>query len=148
MATLETVLFETGRPLLLAPPVLPATLGDTAVIAWNGSTETARTVAYAMPFLKAAQRVVVLGVDGWPMSGPGCESFTLALRRHGIAAEFVQVQNTRRNVGEEILAQTRALGGDLLVKGAYTQSRLRQMIFGGATAHILASAEVPVIMAN
>ena len=82
------------------------------------------------------------------MSGPGCEQFTLSLRRNGIAAEFVQAQNTRRNVGEEILAQTRALGGDLLVKGAYTQSRLRQMIFGGATAHILASAEVPVIMAN
>ena len=148
MATLETVLFETGRPLLLAPPVPPESLGETIVIAWNGSTETARTVAYAMPFLTAAKRVVVLGVDGWSMSGPGCEQLTLALRRNGVAAEFVQAQNTRRNVGEEVLAQTRALGGDLLVKGAYTQSRLRQMIFGGATAHILAAAEVPVLMAN
>jgi nucleotide-binding universal stress UspA family protein len=36
----------------------------------------------------------------------------------------------------------------LLVKGAYTQSRLRQMIFGGATRHILAHATLPVLMAN
>ena len=36
----------------------------------------------------------------------------------------------------------------LLVKGAFTQSRLRQMIFGGTTSHILANAELPVLMAH
>jgi nucleotide-binding universal stress UspA family protein len=40
------------------------------------------------------------------------------------------------------------LGCDLLVKGAYTQSRLRQMIFGGATRHIIMEAEIPVILAH
>ena len=38
--------------------------------------------------------------------------------------------------------------GDLIIKGAYTQSRLRQMIFGGATRHILANATLPVFMAH
>ena len=37
--------------------------------------------------------------------------------------------------------------GDL-VKGAYTSSRLRQVIFGGATSHILAEAQLPVLMAH
>jgi nucleotide-binding universal stress UspA family protein len=36
----------------------------------------------------------------------------------------------------------------LIVKGAYTHSRLRQMFFGGATSHILAYAEIPIIMAH
>ena len=36
----------------------------------------------------------------------------------------------------------------ILVKGGYTQSRLRQMIFGGATADILTYAEIPVFMAH
>jgi len=54
----------------------------------------------------------------------------------------------RRNDGEVILARAQALGADMLIKGAYTQSRLRQMIFGGATAHILAHATIPVLMAN
>ena len=41
-----------------------------------------------------------------------------------------------------------SIGADLLIKGAYTQSRLRQMIFGGATSHILAAAELPVFFAH
>src|SRR3712207_2520865 len=59
MATLESVLFESGRPILIAPPTPPARLGDTIAIAWNGSTETARTIAFAMPVLKQAGRVIV-----------------------------------------------------------------------------------------
>ena len=50
--------------------------------------------------------------------------------------------------GELILAEAAALGADLLIKGAYTQSRLRQMIFGGATSHILSAAELPVFFAH
>jgi nucleotide-binding universal stress UspA family protein len=50
--------------------------------------------------------------------------------------------------GEAILAEAKAMGADLLIKGAYTQSRLRQMIFGGATNHILSAAELPVFLAH
>ena len=46
-----------------------------------------------------------------------------------------------------VLAAAKAQGCDLLVKGAYTQSRLRQMIFGGATRHIIMESPIPVIMA-
>jgi hypothetical protein len=35
-----------------------------------------------------------------------------------------------------------------VIKGAYTQSRLRQMIFGGATQHVLANAPLPVLLAH
>ncbi|MDH3719661.1 MAG: universal stress protein, partial [Planctomycetota bacterium] len=50
--------------------------------------------------------------------------------------------------GAAILQEATRLECDLLIKSAYTQSRLRQMIFGGATSHILAHAEIPVFMAN
>ena len=148
MATLEAVLFETGRPLLIAPPKPPTALGDTIVIAWNGSSETARTVAFAGPFLRRAKKIVVLTVEGWPVMGPSGEQLALSLRRNDIAAEAVHAPQSRRTNGEAILDESRKLGADLLVKGAYTQSRLRQMIFGGATAHVLAAAELPVLMAN
>lgn len=148
MATLEAVLFETGRPLLIAPPTPPKTIGDTIVIAWNGSTETARTVAFATAFLRQAKRIVVLSIEGWSSPSPSSEQLALSLRRNEIAAEARHLPVPKRGNGEAILAETEALGGDLLIKGAYTQSRLRQMIFGGATAHILASATVPVLMAN
>jgi len=40
------------------------------------------------------------------------------------------------------------LGCDLLIKGAYTQSRMRQFIFGGTTRYILNNATLPVFMAH
>ncbi len=148
MATLEAVLFESGRPILIAPPTAPTVLGETIVIAWNGSTETARTVAFAGPMLRRAKKIVVLTIEGWSVADPSGEQLALSLRRNEVAAEAVHVQPGRRGNGEVILAETTALGGDLLIKGAYTQSRLRQMIFGGATAHVLAAATLPVFMAN
>jgi nucleotide-binding universal stress UspA family protein len=148
MATLEAVLFETGRPILIAPPIPPTKLGDTIVIAWNGSTETARSAAFAAPFLSKAKRIVVLSIEGWGVPGPSGIQFANSLRRTGIAVEAITVPAGRRNAGETILAEAATLGCDLLVKGAYTQSRLRQLIFGGATTHILAAATLPVLMAN
>ena len=53
-----------------------------------------------------------------------------------------------RNSGEAVLRGVEALGGDFLIKGAYTQSRLRQMFFGGATSHIMNHATVPVLMTS
>lgn len=148
MASIEAVLFESGRPVLIAPPVPPTTLGQTVVIAWNGSTETARSVAFAGPLLEQADRVVVLSIEGWSVPGPSGDQLARALQRRGVKAEALMTTRDRRNDGEAILSQTATLGGDLLIKGAYTQSRLRQMIFGGATSHVLAHATMPVLMAN
>ena len=57
-------------------------------------------------------------------------------------------RQTRFLAQSVILEEAGTRGADLLVKGAYTHSRLRQMFFGGATSHILAEAEIPVLMAN
>src|SRR3984957_4153696 len=59
-ATLEDALFESGRPVLMAPSTPLKTIGESMVIAWNGSTESARTVALAMPYLALAGKVQVL----------------------------------------------------------------------------------------
>ena len=148
MATLEAALFESGRPVLIAPPEPPGKLGDNVLIAWNGSTETARTIESAMPFLHEAQRVVVLEVEGGSVPGPTAEELARSLRINGIEAETMLAKPERRTAGEVILDRAAAIGCDLLVKGAYTQSRLRQMIFGGQTSHILAEATIPVLMAH
>ncbi len=149
LAVLEAALFESGRPLLVAPPAPPTgPLGETVVIAWNGSTETARAVAFAMPLLARARRVVVLAVPEGMVPGPDGEALAEALHRHGLVVEHRPRAAEGRPVGAAILAETHALGGDLLIKGAYTHSRLRQMIFGGATSHLLQHADLPMLMAN
>ncbi|MGV7029776.1 universal stress protein [Methylobacterium symbioticum] len=148
MATFETALFEGGRPILLAPPTVPTGLGDAIVIAWNGSTETARAVAFAMPFLRSAKRTLVLSVEGGTVPGPSAEDLARALACEGIAAEFKAMPAGRRTPGETYLTEAKEFGCDLLIKGAYTQSRLRQMIFGGPTSHLLTHADLPVLMAH
>ncbi len=146
--TVEAALFESGRPVLLVPPTPPATLGTTVVIAWNRSTETARTVALAMPLLAEAQRIVVIDFDDWGVSGPSTQDLSHTLTRNGLPVETRTVPNPHGHAGDSILTAAVSLGCDLLVKGAYTQSRLRQFIFGGATSHILANTTVPVLMAH
>jgi nucleotide-binding universal stress UspA family protein len=148
MATIEAGLFEAGRPVLIAPPSPPQRMGDTILIAWNCSTEQARTTALAMPLLQRASRVVVLTVQGGTVPGPTGEQLARYLARNGVTSEPITVTSEGRSTGEAILANAASQNCDLLIKGAYTQSRLRQMMFGGATRHILANATLPVLMAR
>jgi len=148
MATAEATLFESGRPILLAPPRSAPSLGDTIVIAWNQSIETTRATAFAMPVLKRAKRVVVLTIAEHKVEGPTGDQLAHNLRANGVPAEAVERSGKGKSHGDAILDMAAGFGADLLVKGAYTQSRLRQMIFGGATSHILARAELPVLMSN
>jgi len=147
MATAEALIFESGRPILLAPPRPPEKIGETVVISWNRSTETASCVALAMPLLQHARKVYVLTLENFMVEGPTGEECAERLAVHGIPVEAV-TRSSARPAGEAVLNLTAELGGDLLIKGAFTQSRLRQMIFGGPTAHIMANAQVPVFMAN
>lgn len=147
-ATCEGALFESGRPVLVAGRRPVETLGERIVVAWNGSTETARTIALGMPILKQAKSVVVLTIEGGTLAGPSGEQVRLHLMRHGLNVSARTAPAKGRSVGEAILAEADALGADLVIKGAYTQHRLRQMIFGGATRHILNAAEGPVLLAH
>jgi nucleotide-binding universal stress UspA family protein len=147
-ATLEDALFESGRPVLMAPPTPMATIGERVLVAWNGSTETARTLAFAMPFLTRASSVQVVSVEGGMTPGPSSEDVATTLSRHGMPAIARHVLARDRTPGEVYLDEAKAIGADLMVKGAYTQSRLRQMIFGGATRHIIMEATMPVILAH
>jgi nucleotide-binding universal stress UspA family protein len=149
MTTLEAALFDSGRPVLIAPPVLRPQMGTNVLIAWNCSTEQARTTAFAMPILKRASRVVVLTVEGGAaVPGPTGEQLCRYLQLNEVPAKPLTVGLDGRLTGEVILAHANALGCDLLIKGAYTQSRLRQMIFGGTTRYILSNAQLPVLMAH
>ena len=144
----EASLFDSGRPVLMAPPVAPTTLGDNIIIHWNRSTETARAIALAMPLLVKAKRVHFVFVEGNSVSGPSAREACGHLAAWGISATEKTVELKGRGPGEAILTEAKAFGADLLLKGAYTQSRLRQMIFGGATSHILARADLPVLFAH
>ncbi len=149
-ATLEDALFESGRPVLMVPKTIGSHLGDTIAIAWNGSTETALTVAVSMPLLKQARQVVVVTAlaQDMPEPGPSGEDLVRNLEGHGLSVSLRSAAGRQKPQGESFLKEAMAAGADLMLKGAYTRSRLRQMIFGGATRHIIMDAKIPVIMAR
>src|SRR5919206_199222 len=125
-------------------------LGEVVAIAWNGSTETAVTVAMGMPFLQQAREVVIVAVgpQHMPEPGPTGEELARSLEAHGLNVSLRTAVGRQKAQGESFLKEAMAAGADLLLKGAYTQSRIRQMIFGGGTRHIIMEAQLPVLMAR
>lgn len=147
---LESALFESGRPVLAVPAGFKGAIGRAVLIAWNGSTETARAVALALPLIKAAERVAVVSAEGAGVPGPSAGDLAKYLAAHGVRAEARHVAGSRSQAqaGAVFLQEAKAMGADLVIKGAYTQSRLRQLVFGGATRHMILNADLPVLFAH
>ncbi len=144
--TLNTALFETGRPVLVAPPIPPSEMGRKIAISWNGSAECARAIGGAMPLIVRAEGVVVMTAESDRTSADMAPDLAKYLAWQGVSAITEAVIPGGRSIGEALLQACRNDAVDLLVMGAYTHSRLRQMILGGVTKHVLAAAELPVLM--
>lgn len=148
-AACETALFETGRPVIVAGDNAPERLGRRVVVAWNGSTETARALAVSAPILARAETVVVVTVEGKVVPGPEGGDVARYLARHGLSVTAVTLPAGEDAAGGRVvLNYADEFHADLIIKGAYTHSRLRQMIFGGATNEILNKAAIPVLFCH
>ena len=146
VVTFNAAVFESGRPVLVAPTEPVKSMGRRVAISWNGSAEAARAVSAALPVLRNAQAVRILNVDTDDTANGRAANLAEFLQWHGIAAEQCAIPAGDGPVGAAILA---ACGdADLLVMGAYTHSRLLQLILGGVTRHILERSTLPLLMAH
>lgn len=144
----EAALFRTGRPVLIAPPFSPESVGERIVIGWNRSASAARAVSAALPFLRFARSVSIVSVRTGAKQGPPPQEIAKYLSWHEVSAEVIEIEPDHRVVGEVLLEEASRIDADLLVMGAYSHSRLRELILGGVTRHVLQNAEVPVLMAH
>lgn len=143
---LHAVLFDSGRPVLIAPRQAPTSIGTRVCCAWNGTAESAAAVAAALPWLHHAEAVRILYSDDYQRRGPTAEGLQAYLRWHNITAETEPFKPQTREVGAGLLGAARDFNADLLCMGAYSHSRLRQLILGGVTRHVLENADIPVLM--
>lgn len=146
--TLEAALLDTGRPILVAPPVALAECGQNIAIAWEGSPEAGRVIADAIPFLASARQVTILACETALTVPLSPRELVSRLGWHGIVAKTHDFSVGATELGPAYLEQSAKVGADMLIKGAYSQSRLRQLILGGRTRHILAHATLPVLLAH
>ena len=149
--TLESVLMGSGRPLLLAPPAVLKSLGQHVAIAWKDSAEAARALGAAMPFLAKASAVTFVAVEERtqaraPHPGSSLERVTSALAWHGIKATGKLVTPKETGGPDTLLRSAWAAGADLIVMGGYGHGRLREMVLGGFTRHMIRHSDLPILM--
>lgn len=139
----DSFLFESGRPVLMVPHSIKAPMPMRRVlIAWNGSKEAARATFDALPLLRAADAVEILSIDAAENSSQGTMSgadIAATLIRHGVMASLSSTTSAEKSASQVIESRLADRSVDLLVMGAYTHSRIWQMIFGGTTKTVLKS---------
>jgi nucleotide-binding universal stress UspA family protein len=146
--TIEASLFGSARPVLVAPKTLPRTADDVTLIAWNGSREANRAVGGALELLaRCAKTSIFCEPEGnRPPAYPS--ELIEFLRWHGIAAQHVAAVKTGKSTGADLLETAGRERASLLVMGAYTHGRFREMVLGGVTDHVLRHAAIPVLLAH
>jgi nucleotide-binding universal stress UspA family protein len=143
------LLTGTGLPCLVLPDVCaPSGVFDRVVLAWDGSRPAARAIRAALPFVAAAQHVLLL--DGCSAHGAKADMPTFDpmafLARHGIEATHQRMHASAGDAGAAILKHAHQFKADLLVMGAYGHTPLREKLFGGVTRHVLAQGKVATLL--
>ena len=139
----EQLIVGSGSPSLMLPREAGESLGRKIVVAWSGSKESGRALRDALPFLREAEEIRLVTI-GDPEHAR-LEEALGAMRRHGLRPISRVIDDSGLAPGPALLEEARAMGADLLVMGAYGHSRLREVVMGGATRHVIERAHLPVL---
>ncbi|MBP2315582.1 universal stress protein [Azospirillum soli] len=145
----EGVIVACGRPVLVVPYATACErVGDTALIAWNGSREATRAVHDARPLLERSKDVVVLSVRAGSTQDSNGRSLAYDLTQRGVRARAETVDADKRAISSAVQAKAMEIGADLIVMGAYRRSPLDELFRGGMTDAMLRGMTLPVLMAH
>ncbi|MFN3131263.1 universal stress protein [Roseibium sp.] len=148
---IETILFESGVPVLLVPYIGSKSFEpNNVLIGWDGSSTATRAIHASIPVLEKADKVTVLVIEKKANSEAGQPGSEVAnyLARHNMNVTIDVVSNPQTGVADTVLNYVTDNNNDLVVMGGYGHSRMREFLFGGATREILEAMTVPVLMAH
>lgn len=137
-------LLHSGRPVMVLPPAQTKTPGKRIAIAWNQSPEVARTVSACMPLLQTAEQVTIASCGAEYRLGPKANQLKSYLRHYGVDAKVIKTRGHHEE--QELTGVYKDTHSDLLLMGAYSRARFRELVFGGMTEYMLSSSKIPVIM--
>lgn len=148
---IETILFESGVPVLLVPYIGSKSYQPKKVlIGWDGSSTATRAIHAALPILERADDITVLVIEkkSNPANGQPGADVANYLARHNMNVTISVVTNPQTSIADTVLNHVSDNGNDLVVMGGYGHSRMREFLFGGATREILEEMTIPVLMAH
>ena len=143
---LHAVLFDSAKPVLIASQVALSAIGRRICLGWNGTAESASAVLAALPWLERAEAIRILWSQDYQRRGPLAPDLEQYLACHKLTVDRAAFTTINNVVGAGLLAAADEFACDLLVMGAYSHSRLRQLILGGVTRHVLEHATIPLMM--
>ena len=143
---IEVALFDAGRPVMVVPREVPKSIGRHVMIGWNRSANAARAVTAAMPFIKAADKVTICYVTTGAKAGPGAEDLAESLAWHDVDATIRNIPAGGAAISDLLMTEAANSGGDLVVMGAYSHSRMREFVLGGVTRHALRHVVMPLLL--
>jgi len=145
----DEVTLESGRPALIVPYAgsfdYPA---RHAIVAWNGTRESARALHDALPLLMSSEQISVVTIGAHADEGSSGADIAGHLARHGLKVQHRHLSSDEIAPGDVLLSYAADRGAQLLVMGAYGHSRLRETVLGGMTRHLLEHMTLPVLMAH
>lgn len=149
----KDLVMQAGRPLLVVPDTVTGLDPSSMLVAWKDTAEARRAIADALPLLRKAKDVtvaeIVEGDDSRPEALSRVRDVVAWLSRHGIAARELVPE---KNGGGDAPAQLERIAADVdagvIVAGAYGHSRLRELILGGMTRHLLAQTARCVLLSH
>lgn len=147
-AVISAALFETGRPVLLAPLHSVETVGKRIAVFWKDCPEAAKAVWAAIPFLRQADDVKIFSVGDDKPSEVALDRIGIGLKRAGITLKTQMLPPGKGDAASCLIDAASEMEADLIIMGAYSHSRLQEFIFGGVTREILDGLARPVFMAH
>ncbi|MGE0773753.1 MAG: universal stress protein [Sphingomonadaceae bacterium] len=147
----EGLVFETGRPVILLPElVVPELKFDKIAIAWDGSSVASRALSAALPLAREASSVTLVQITGEKdLSKAAAPADAVRnLKLHGIDAKVVEVALEGRDAAAALQNYCEQDGRELLVMGAFGQSRAREFVLGGVTRSVLAGPKLPILLSH
>ncbi|NKK70853.1 universal stress protein [Rhizobium leguminosarum bv. viciae] len=145
----ETLLFGSGRPLVLFPATSVCSRVDTIALAWDGSATAARALSCARIFIERATKVQVISItDDKEIDDANRALLISSLKHSGFEVQDVSLQAGGETATAAIQSAALERKADLLIAGGFGHSRLREFILGGVTRELLVKAVLPVLLAH
>lgn len=149
--SIEGVLFDAGIPVMVLPDTMNSAINfDKVLVGWYPNSHSARAVRGLTGFLTDQSDVHIAVVDPTDVifgPNPGNDIATVLARKQ-FQVSVERVSSISDSVGVSLSRAAVDFDADVLAVGAYGHSKLREVLFGGTTRHLLEAPPCPVLLCH
>jgi nucleotide-binding universal stress UspA family protein len=136
-ADLSRLVLQAGRPVLAVPRSAETLRFRRVLIGYKRSREARLALSAGLPLMSRADRILVAAL-GEGTTAPQLADAVDFLKGHGLPAEGWQNTDIAdADAAEGLLQIAEDDDSDLIVAGAYSRGRLREIVLGGVTHALL-----------